>query len=107
MSDIRLARAHNLALSRARAIAQQAADSLAERYAVICHWEGDTLRFRRPGAEGSMEVSASQIAVEVRLGLLLKPFRQEILRGIESSLDRHLGGASPPSAAPAVDANQG
>jgi len=86
MADIRIARPHGLPLSRARAAAQAAADDLAREYALTCNWQGDTLHFQRSGVQGRIEVSPSQIAVEISLGLLLKGFRASI----EQSVARHL-----------------
>jgi len=86
MADIRIARPHGLPLSRARAAAQAAADDLAREYALTCNWQGDTLHFQRSGVQGRIEVSPSQIAVEIRLGLLLKGFKASI----EQSVARHL-----------------
>jgi len=86
MADIRIARAHSLPLSRARAAAQAAADELGRRYEFTSQWQGDTLHFRRHGVQGRIEVSPSQIALEISLGLLLKGFR----RHIEESASKHL-----------------
>jgi putative polyhydroxyalkanoate system protein len=86
MPDIRIARAHSLPLSRARAVAQAAADDLAKRYDLTWQWEGDTLHFRRTGVQGRIDVSHSQVALEVELGLMLKGFKS----GIEKSIGKHL-----------------
>lgn len=90
MADIRIARAHCLPLSRAKAIAQAAADDLGRRYDVTSHWQGDTLLFKRAGVNGRIEVSPTQIALEVKLGLLLKGFRGSIEQSIGQHLDKAL-----------------
>jgi putative polyhydroxyalkanoate system protein len=90
MPDIRIARAHSLPLSRARAAAQAAADDLAQRYDLTSQWVGDTLQFRRSGVQGSIEVSPSQIALEISLGLLLKGFRMQIEKEVGKRLDELL-----------------
>jgi putative polyhydroxyalkanoate system protein len=86
MADIRIARPHGLPLSRAKAAAQAAADDLAREYALTYQWQGDSVHFQRSGVQGRIEVNATQIAVEIRLGLLLKGFK----RAIEQSVNRHL-----------------
>ena len=86
MPDIRIVRIHSLSLIRARAAAQAAADDLAQRYDLTIVWQGDTLHFRRSGVQGRIEVSHSQIALELNLGLLLKGFRGSI----EQSIGKHL-----------------
>jgi len=102
MADIRIARPHGLPLSRAKAAAQAAADDLAREYELTCQWEGDTLNFRRSGVQGRIEVNASQIAVEIRLGLLLKGFRSAIEQSVSKRLDQLLVQSAPPAVAPAA-----
>lgn len=92
MADIRIARAHSLPLSRARAAAQNAADELAQRYSLTSRWEGDTLLFSRTGVQGRIEVSPSQIALEVELGLFLKGLRSVIEQSVGKRLDELLAG---------------
>jgi len=87
MADIRIARPHTLPLSRARAAAQTAADELSREYELSCQWKGDTLHFRRSGVQGHIEVSPSQIALEISLGLLLKGFRNRIEQTATQRLD--------------------
>lgn len=90
MADIKYVRRHTLTLKQARAIAQQTADDLAAEYDLQSEWDGDTLHFHRSGVEGHMVVSAQQIALEVKLGLLLRPFRSAFESHIERHLDQHL-----------------
>jgi len=105
MADIRIARPHILPLSRARAAAQDAADELAKAYALTWSWQGDTLKFQRSGVQGSIEVSPSQIAVEIRLGLLLKGMRKTIEQRVSRRLEELLVQYAPPVPEPApVDA---
>ena len=106
MADIRIARPHGLPLSRARAAAQAAADDLAREYEITTQWQGDTLLFRRSGVQGRIEVSPSQVAVEIRLGLLLKGFRRAIEQRVSRHLEELLGtaaaSAAPGAAGPAA-----
>ncbi len=108
MADIRIARPHGLPLSRAKAAAQAATDDLVREYAITCQWEGDTLHFRRSGVQGRIEVSPSQIALEIRLGLLLKGFKHAIELSVGKRLDELLAQhAPPPQPPPAEPAAQG
>jgi len=100
MADIRIARPHGLPLSRAKAAAQAAAENLVREYDLTCQWEGDTLSFRRSGVQGRIEVSPSQIAVEIRLGLLLKGFRSTIEQSVSKRLDEVLAQHAPPAPVP-------
>lgn len=102
MADIRIARPHVFPLSRARAAAQDAADELSKEYALTCNWQGDTLHFQRSGVQGSIEVSPSQIAVEIRLGLLLKGVRKTIEQRVSRRLEELLVQYAPPAPEAAV-----
>jgi putative polyhydroxyalkanoate system protein len=107
MADIRIARPHGLPLSRAKAAAQAATDGLVREYAITCHWEGDTLHFRRSGVQGRIEVNPSQIALEIRLGLLLKGFKSAIEQSVGKRLDEILAQhatATATAPAPATEA---
>jgi putative polyhydroxyalkanoate system protein len=90
MSDIKLARPHSLSLAKAKALAQKAADALAEEYDLTSEWHGDTLRFHRSGVNGQMHVTDSEIRLDVTLGLLLKAFKGAIAAHIERNLDELL-----------------
>lgn len=68
-------------------MAQTAADELAKEYDLTLRWDGDTLHLRRNGVEGRIEVSPSQIALEIRLGLLLKGLRRVIEKKAGERLD--------------------
>lgn len=90
MADIRIARAHGLPLSRAKAAAQAAAEDLSREYTLRSYWQGDTLHFQRSGVRGWIEVSHSQIALEIELGILLKGFRASIEKSVGQRLEELL-----------------
>ncbi|HXY05658.1 MAG TPA: polyhydroxyalkanoic acid system family protein [Burkholderiaceae bacterium] len=90
MADIRIARAHGLPVSRAKAAAQAAADDLGRQYALTSEWRGDTLHFHRSGVRGWIEVSPSQIALEIHLGFFLKGLRSAIEQSVGRRLDELL-----------------
>lgn len=93
MSDIKYVRTHRLSLSQAKEIAQKTADDLAEEYDLRSEWEGDTLHFHRSGVEGHMAVSTEDIALDVKLGFLLRPFKAKFEQHIERHLDKLLAAA--------------
>jgi len=101
MADIRIARPHALPLSRAKAAAQAAADGLAREYDLSWQWRGEALEFRRSGVQGRIEVSPSQIAVEIQLGLLLKGMRKSIeervVKQLEALIAHHAAAAPVPA----------
>lgn len=94
MADIKYVRAHSLPLDQARQIAQQTADDLADEYNLVSEWDGDTLHFHRSGVEGQMQVTSRQIALEVKLGFLLRPFKSAFEMHIENHLEQRLGSAA-------------
>jgi putative polyhydroxyalkanoate system protein len=103
MSDIKYVRSHALPLKQAKAVAQKTADDLAAEYDLVSEWDGDVLHFHRSGVEGHMKVSADKIALDVKLGFLLRPFKQKFEQHIERHLDELLA-AAPEKAAKAVKA---
>ena len=91
MSRIVVERQHRLGREGARAQAQHLAERLAKQYDVSYRWVGDTLEFRRTGAEGSIAVDDSNFCVKLKLGLLLSALSGSIKREIEDALDKQLG----------------
>jgi putative polyhydroxyalkanoate system protein len=66
---------------------------LARRYELTSQWQGDTLHFRRSGVRGHIHVSASQVAVQIELGFLLKGFKGNIEQSVGKHLDALLAQA--------------
>jgi putative polyhydroxyalkanoate system protein len=97
MADIKVVRKHRLTMAQAKKIAQKTADDLASEYDLKSEWQGNTLRFARSGVDGSMAVSASEIRLEVKLGMLLSAFKGKIEQHIEHRLDELLIAASTPA----------
>ncbi|WP_027896671.1 polyhydroxyalkanoic acid system family protein [Zestomonas thermotolerans] len=90
MSRIHVERPHSLGRAAARAKAEQLAERLAREYEVSYRWRGDTLEFRRSGADGRIEVGEDRVRVEIKLGLLLSALSGSIQREIERALDERL-----------------
>jgi putative polyhydroxyalkanoate system protein len=95
MSDIKLVRKHSLPIAQAKRIAQKAADDLASEYDLDSEWDGDVLSFSRSGVDGEMIVTTSEIRLNVRLGFLLKAFKQKLQQHVEHRLDELLFAATP------------
>ncbi|NQD94707.1 polyhydroxyalkanoic acid system protein [Pseudomonas sp. CrR25] len=90
MATIDVQRPHSLGRAAARAKAEQLAERLAREYAVRYRWSGDTLEFKRSGADGSIEVGEDNVRVQLKLGLLLSAMSGSIKREIEEVLDKSL-----------------
>jgi putative polyhydroxyalkanoate system protein len=95
MSDIKLVKPHSLPITKAKALAQKAADGLADEHNLSSEWRGNTLHFHRAGVNGEMHVTDKEIRLHVTLGLLLKPFRGTLLGHIERSFKKLLGERAP------------
>jgi len=61
---------HNLAPDVARAAAEQVADKLARELNLSCQWQGDMLRFRKSGVEGTLTLLENQARMQIKLGFL-------------------------------------
>lgn len=90
MARITVERSHSLGRTEARSKAEQLAERLAREYAVSYRWNGDTLEFKRSGADGRIEVGDDRVRVELNLGLLLSAMSGSIKREIEKTLDEKL-----------------
>ena len=90
-----------MASSRARKLAERVAKQLKERYAVDYAWSGDTLSFVHQGVTGVLDVTATEVAVRVRLGLLFSFLKPQIEKKIFQDLSKHFG---PPPVAVAKPA---
>lgn len=90
MSRITVERHHCLGRACAREKAEALAQRLASEYDVKYRWNGDTLEFKRSGADGRIAVADDRVCVEIKLGLLLSALGGTIRREIEETLDKHL-----------------
>ena len=87
MSQIQIRRRHGLDHAHARATAEKLAADLASEYHADYQWQDDELKFRSPGIEGLLHVGKDEVEINVRLGMLLQPFRGKIESGIRARLD--------------------
>ena len=69
---------------------QNLADRLARELSAECSWQGDRLAFKRSGADGFIELAEGRLVVEIKLGFLLTPVKNNIESTIHSFLDRNL-----------------
>jgi putative polyhydroxyalkanoate system protein len=87
MADIDIKRAHNLGLKAARAAADKMAEHLGRRFDLKGDWEGNVLRFQRPGVTGSLAIGDQELRLSVALGFLLKAMKASIEKAVEHELD--------------------
>jgi putative polyhydroxyalkanoate system protein len=95
MADIELDRTHHLGLKGAKTAADKMAAKLAEKFDLAASWEGDTLHFERPGVNGTLKISATEMHLRVTLGFMLKMMRSPIESAIHEQLDDVLDAEKP------------
>ncbi|HXS52717.1 MAG TPA: polyhydroxyalkanoic acid system family protein [Usitatibacter sp.] len=87
MADIEIHRAHGLGLAAARRAAEQMAADLGRKFDVHASWQGDTLRFERPGVSGFVQLTEKDLTLSISLGFLLKAMKASIEKLIHQELD--------------------
>jgi putative polyhydroxyalkanoate system protein len=98
MADIEIHRAHALGLAAARAAADRMAEHLGRKFGLEGEWEGNVLRFERPGVSGSLKVGEKDVALSVALGFLLKAMKSSIEEAVRQEMDKLFAGAEKPKA---------
>jgi putative polyhydroxyalkanoate system protein len=87
MPTIAIVRSHALSHKAAKEAAQRVVDDLRARFALDYAWDGDDVAFERPGVSGRLHVGKDEVALEVKLGLLLGALKSTVEREIHQQLD--------------------
>ena len=91
MPDIKIHRAHQLGLAKARKVALQWAEDAERKFDMECTiLEGetsDTVEFTRSGVSGELIVAPDHFELTAKLGFLLGAFAGTIRAEIEKELD--------------------
>jgi putative polyhydroxyalkanoate system protein len=90
MAVIKLRRKHELGADRARSTVEGIAKKLKQELDADYRWKGSTLEFRRTGASGHIDVQDRELAIEIKLGMLLSPLKGKIEKSITDEIDKHL-----------------
>lgn len=61
---------------------------LGRRFGLRGRWEGDVMRFERPGVTGSLSLSEKDLHLTVALGFLLKAMKGPIHSAVTQELDK-------------------
>jgi len=88
MAHISIHRKHELGLQGAREQVEKIAENLKEKLNSEYTWEGNTLKFKRSGASGTIDVSDNSFDLEIKLGLALRPMKGMIEKTILDNLDQ-------------------
>lgn len=89
MPKIDIRRPHQLSIVEARAVVDQVAARMHEKFGMDGRWQDDTLLFSRPGVSGAIAVSSDAIQVKAELGLMLAPLKGMVEQEIRRKLDEH------------------
>src|SRR5215470_17098468 len=100
MADIDIRRAHALGLEGARAAADRMAEHLGRKFDLRGAWDGNTLRFERPGVTGFLAITAKDLHLSVSLGFLLRALRGSLEGAIHEELDRLFASGAKPKTDP-------
>jgi putative polyhydroxyalkanoate system protein len=95
MADIEIRRVHNLGMKAARVAADEMAAHLGRKFDLKGTWQGNVLRFERPGVSGFLSIDDKDLDLSVSLGFLLKAMRGSIESAIRHELDKLFAEAPP------------
>ena len=91
MAKITVSQPHNKAQDEVRALAEQAAQELANRFQLRYQWQDDEeLSFKGKGISGALRLAPGEVAVDLTTGLMLRPMTKVIRRELEKALADHL-----------------
>lgn len=91
MSDISIRRRHALPIADARKAAEKVARQLEKDFDLAYEWQGHVLHFSRSGVEGRLHVTADEVRIDAKLGLLLGFLKGRIEAEVEQNLDKLFG----------------
>jgi putative polyhydroxyalkanoate system protein len=89
-------------MKAAREAAERMAEQLGRKFDLKGAWQGNVLRFERPGVTGSLTLTDKDLQLSVALGFLLKAMRGSIETAVAEQLDALFAQrkAAPPKARP-------
>ena len=92
MATIEMSKGHALGKDEAKKKAEELADKMKEKLGIQWAWAGDSIKFDAPagvakGAKGKVDVTDSQIRIEVDLPLMLRPMKGMVESKIKEKLD--------------------
>ena len=89
MPKIDIRKPHQLPVAEARAVVEQVATKMREKFGMDGQWQGDIFNFSRPGVNGSIAVESDAIQVRADLGMMLAPLKGMVEQEIRRKLDEH------------------
>ncbi|MEL6544401.1 MAG: polyhydroxyalkanoic acid system family protein [Myxococcota bacterium] len=90
MADIEMSRDHSLGADGATERLKGIEPKLKEKYGVTLAWSGPVADVKGKGVSGKITVEEAKVALQLKLGLMLKPLKGKIQEGIERQVDKAL-----------------
>ncbi len=81
---------HNLGLRAARERVEGLMPKLRDRYGLDLSWRGDVASFTGKGFTGTLTVGEARVTIELRLGLLARPFAGKIQAAMQEQMAKVL-----------------
>jgi putative polyhydroxyalkanoate system protein len=91
MSTIKIERKHSLGEDAVRNRVGEIEPMLKEKFGVRLAWRGKDADIEGRGVSGSVRISGDILAIDLKLGLLVRPFAAKIRRVMEARIDEALG----------------
>ena len=96
MATIDMRRKHSLSRDNTRAKAEELARSMQEKLGIRWRWEGDSIKFDTPegtakGTSGQVNVSDTEVRVQIDLPFLLRPLKGMVEVRVKEKLDTVIG----------------
>ena len=91
MSNIKVERNHALGDAEAKKRIESIEPKLKERYGVKLAWSGNQAKITGAGVSGQVEVGSDRLAIDLKLGMLVRPFATKIRESLERQVDKALG----------------
>ena len=89
MADIFIRRKHGKTLAEARASAEHMVSELTEEFDLDYAWDGNALRFKRPGVTGELLLEKKEAVLSIKLGFLLSALKPRIERAVHKYFDEN------------------
>jgi putative polyhydroxyalkanoate system protein len=88
MATVKFTHAHSVPLPDAKQRVEKMMDEASSQFKVNKHWDGDRLMISGSGFDGSMNVTATSVDVEVKLGLATSVFKGKIESGLKEGFEK-------------------
>ena len=94
MAVIVIEKKHKLSHKKAKESAAKVADDLNARFDLEYTWNGDQIKFRRPGLTGALHVGKDAVRLDCELGFMLSLLKPTIEAEVHKQFDRYFGKAT-------------